>query len=77
MDAPETELAHLTGMPTETFEQISQAAGECHKMVRYLNWIFIISSTIFSPLSALAYNLTDLLHCFGWLTMTVCLDIIV
>ncbi|CAL4948289.1 unnamed protein product [Urochloa decumbens] len=28
----ETELARLTGMPTETFEQISQAAGECHKM---------------------------------------------
>nr|CAB3473811.1 unnamed protein product [Digitaria exilis] len=28
----ETELARLTGMPTETFEQISQAAGQCHKM---------------------------------------------
>ncbi|XP_047060409.1 ribokinase-like [Lolium rigidum] len=28
----ETELARLTGMPTETFEQISQAAGACHKM---------------------------------------------
>uniref|UniRef100_A0A0D9V3V1 Ribokinase n=1 Tax=Leersia perrieri TaxID=77586 RepID=A0A0D9V3V1_9ORYZ len=29
----ETELARLSGMPTETFEQISQAAGACHKMV--------------------------------------------
>jgi sugar/nucleoside kinase (ribokinase family) len=38
----ETELARLTGMPTETFEQISMAAGKCHKMVRYLNWIFFI-----------------------------------
>ncbi|CAO2165845.1 unnamed protein product [Urochloa humidicola] len=28
----ETELARLTGMPTETFEQICQAAGEGHKM---------------------------------------------
>ncbi|XP_010926761.1 ribokinase [Elaeis guineensis] len=28
----ETELARLTGMPTETFEQISQAANKCHKM---------------------------------------------
>lgn len=28
----ETELARLTGMPTETFEQINQAAGACHKM---------------------------------------------
>lgn len=29
----ETELARLTGMPTESFEQICQAAGNCHKMV--------------------------------------------
>lgn len=29
----ETELARLTGMPTETFEQISQAAVKCHEMV--------------------------------------------
>lgn len=28
----ETELARLTGMPTETFEQISQAAAQCHQM---------------------------------------------
>ncbi|GFQ06421.1 F-box/kelch-repeat protein skip25 [Phtheirospermum japonicum] len=28
----ETELARLTNMPTESFEQISQAVGECHKM---------------------------------------------
>ncbi|KAG1346788.1 Ribokinase [Cocos nucifera] len=28
----ETELARLTGMPTDTFEQISQAANKCHKM---------------------------------------------
>jgi sugar/nucleoside kinase (ribokinase family) len=44
----ETELARLTGMPTETFEQISQAAGECHKMVRYLNWISFITFTLHS-----------------------------
>jgi hypothetical protein len=37
----ETELARLTGMPTETFEQISQAAGACHKMVRCLLWTFL------------------------------------
>lgn len=54
----ETELARLTGMPTETFEQIGQAAGECHKMVRHLNWISFIPFTIFPPCSALAYNLT-------------------
>ncbi|KAJ1688351.1 hypothetical protein LUZ63_019741 [Rhynchospora breviuscula] len=28
----ETELARLTGMPTDTFEQISQAATKCHKL---------------------------------------------
>eukprot|EP00268_Persea_americana_P045391 TRINITY_DN4625_c1_g1_i1.p1 TRINITY_DN4625_c1_g1~~TRINITY_DN4625_c1_g1_i1.p1 ORF type:complete len:369 (-),score=115.98 TRINITY_DN4625_c1_g1_i1:751-1857(-) len=28
----ETELARLTGMPTESFEQICQAAGNCQKM---------------------------------------------
>lgn len=28
----ESELARLTGMPTENFEQISQAAAKCHKM---------------------------------------------
>lgn len=61
----ETELARLTGMPTETFEQISQAAGECHKMVRYLNWILFISFTIFPPLSTLACNLTDFYIALG------------
>lgn len=29
----ETELARLTNMPTEDFEQIRQAVGKCHKMV--------------------------------------------
>ncbi|KAE8668582.1 Detected protein of confused Function [Hibiscus syriacus] len=29
----ESELCRLTGMPTENFEQISKAAGKCHKMV--------------------------------------------
>jgi ribokinase len=43
----ETELARLTGMPTETFEQISQAAGACHKMVRCLNWTFLCSLFLF------------------------------
>ncbi|KAL6506883.1 hypothetical protein OROHE_022320 [Orobanche hederae] len=28
----ETELARLTNMPTESFEQIGHAVGECHKM---------------------------------------------
>ncbi|KAA8524057.1 hypothetical protein F0562_010512 [Nyssa sinensis] len=28
----ESELARLTGMPTESFEQISQAVEKCHKM---------------------------------------------
>ncbi|CAI9757104.1 unnamed protein product [Fraxinus pennsylvanica] len=28
----ESELARLTNMPTETFEQINQAVGKCHKM---------------------------------------------
>ncbi|CAL9215307.1 unnamed protein product [Arabidopsis halleri] len=28
----ETELSRLTGMPTETFEQISQAVAKCHKL---------------------------------------------
>ncbi|XP_078446228.1 pfkB-like carbohydrate kinase family protein isoform X2 [Wolffia australiana] len=28
----ETELARLTELPTETFEQISQAVGKCHEM---------------------------------------------
>jgi len=61
----ETELARLTGMPTETFEQINQAAGECHKMVRYLNWISFITFTIFPPCSALAYNLADVCIALG------------
>lgn len=29
----ETELARLTNMPTENFEEISQAARKCHEMV--------------------------------------------
>jgi sugar/nucleoside kinase (ribokinase family) len=33
----ETELARLTGMPTGTIEQISQAAGKCHEMVMCLH----------------------------------------
>lgn len=28
----ETELSRLTGMPTESFEQISQAVAKCHKL---------------------------------------------
>ncbi|CAF2050402.1 unnamed protein product [Brassica rapa] len=28
----ETELSRLTGMPTETFEQISQAVAKCHNL---------------------------------------------
>lgn len=29
----ETELARLTNMPTENFEEISQAVRKCHEMV--------------------------------------------
>lgn len=29
----ESELARLTGMPTESFEQISRAVIKCHEMV--------------------------------------------
>lgn len=29
----ESELGHLTGMPTESFEEITQAAVKCHKLV--------------------------------------------
>ena len=29
----ETELARLTGLPTENFEQISQAVVKCHELV--------------------------------------------
>ena len=31
----ESELGRLTGMPTDSFEQISQAAAKCHKMVSF------------------------------------------
>ena len=33
----ETELARLTGMPTETFEQISHAAKRIHEKVRSMS----------------------------------------
>lgn len=33
----ETELSRLTGMPTESFEQISQAVTKCHEMVRFVH----------------------------------------
>jgi len=29
----ETELARISGMPTESFEQIAQAALKCHELV--------------------------------------------
>ena len=32
----ETELARLTNMPTEDFEQIKQAVGKCHNVVSCL-----------------------------------------
>lgn len=31
----ETELARLTNMPTENFEQIIQAVRKCHEMVKF------------------------------------------
>lgn len=31
----ESELGRLTGMPTESFEQISNAVVKCHKMVSF------------------------------------------
>ena len=33
----ETELARLTGMPTESFEEIQQAALKCHEMVSFIS----------------------------------------
>lgn len=30
----ESELGRLTGMPTETFEEITRAVMKCHEMVR-------------------------------------------
>lgn len=33
----ETELARLTGMPTESFEEIAQAALKCHELVSSSN----------------------------------------
>ena len=32
----ESELGRLTGMPTESFEEITQAAAKCHKMVSFV-----------------------------------------
>lgn len=29
----ESELGRLTGLPTESFEEITQAAAKCHKLV--------------------------------------------
>lgn len=31
----ESELSRLTGIPTESFEQITQAVLKCHKMVSF------------------------------------------
>lgn len=31
----ESELSRLTGSPTESFEQITQAVGKCQKMVSF------------------------------------------
>lgn len=33
----ETELARLTGLPTESFEEITQAALKCHEMVSFIH----------------------------------------
>ena len=59
----ETELARLTGMPTETFEQISLAAGACHKMVRFLkkNYVVCFSGLLYIQLYLLASTLLFLL----------------
>ncbi|KAJ0950732.1 putative ribokinase [Helianthus annuus] len=34
-----SELARLTGMPTETFEQISLTVAECHKLTYHEEWV--------------------------------------
>lgn len=38
----ESELARITGMPTENFEQIGQAVTKCHEMVsmQHLNKLY-------------------------------------
>lgn len=39
----ESELGRLTGMPTDSFEQISQAVLKCHEMVSVDAQIFALS----------------------------------
>ena len=45
----EGELGHLTGMATESFEQITQAVVKCHKMVSFVTSKMIIIAKGFVP----------------------------
>ena len=45
----ESELGRLTGMATESFEQITQAVVKCHKMVSLCTPKMIIIATGFVP----------------------------
>lgn len=48
----ESELSRLTGIATESFEQITQAVLKCHKMVSFCTpKTIIISKALFYPLS--------------------------
>lgn len=38
----ETELARLTGMPTDSFQQITRAAIRCHEMVSLRSSILVV-----------------------------------
>lgn len=38
----ESELGRLTGMPTDSYEQISEAVVKCHKMVSVGTWKLLI-----------------------------------
>jgi hypothetical protein len=53
LTSTETELARITRMPTDTFEQISQAAAKCHKMVMSNN-SFLYRKIVFETLHLFA-----------------------
>lgn len=39
----ESELGRLTGMPTDSFDEITQAALKCHKMVSFISILCVFS----------------------------------
>lgn len=63
----ESELGRLTGMPTDSFEQISQAVLKCHKMVSVDTQIFAWSFSLSLLLALRPYvaqiSFLDLIKC--------------